>query len=563
MRSQADPAPLVPARMLNEFVYCPRLAILEWVEGEWAESADTVEGSIRHTRVDRPGFRVRRAPRGEAESDRPAPPDRLQIRSVELADEALGLTAKIDLVEVADGRVQPIDYKKGKRPHVAGGAWEPERVQLCAQGLLLRAHGHRCDDGILYFAGSNERVPVAFDDALVSLTRERIRALREVAARGELPPPLEHSPTCPRCSLVSICLPDETRWLTHGGEPPRRLLPAAVDAHPVYVQHPGARVRKSGDVLEIHTSEEKLGEARLEEISALVLFGNVHPTTPAIHALARRGIPIAYLSSGGWLQGVLQGLPHRNIALRQAQFAAAADPARCLQIARPIVRAKLLNMRTLLRRNAAPEPPAEALRSIRNEARLALHASTMDALLGHEGAGSRAYFSGLPDMIKGPQEILAHFAFDARTRRPPRDRMNALLSFAYSMLARELTQVAWTIGLDPYLGFLHAPRYGRPALALDLMETFRPLVADSVCLTLVNNGEIRAGDFVERMGAVNLTREGRSTVLWALERRLAQEITHPAFGYRVSYRRVFEIEARLLARHLVGELSAYEPLVTR
>lgn len=563
MCPEPDPAPLVPARMLNEFVYCPRLAILEWVEGEWAESADTVEGSIRHTRVDRPGFRVRRAPRGDAGTERVTPPDRLQIRSVELADEALGLTAKIDLVEMADGRVQPIDYKKGKRPHVAGGAWEPERVQLCAQGLLLRAHGYHCDDGILYFAGSNERVPVAFDEALITLTREKILALREVAARGELPAPLEDSPKCPRCSLVSICLPDETRWLTRGGERPRRLLPASVDTHPVYVQEPGARVRKSGDVLEIHSSDKKIGEARLEEISALVLFGNTHPTTPAIHALARRGIPIAYLSSGGWLQGVLQGLPHRNIALRQAQFAAAADPERRLQIARPIVRAKLLNMRTLLRRNATPEPPTEALRSIRNEARLALRAPNMDALLGHEGAGSRAYFAGLPHMIKGSQEMREHFAFETRTRRPPRDRMNALLSFAYSMLARELAQVAWSVGLEPYLGFLHAPRYGRPALALDLMETFRPLVADSICLTLVNTGEIQAAAFVERMGAVNLTREGRSTVLWALERRLAQEITHPVFGYRVSYRRVFEIEARLLARHLVGELPAYEPLVTR
>ena len=141
--------------------------------------------------------------------------------------------------------------------------------------------------------------------------------------------------------------------------------------------------------------------------------------------------------------------------------------------------------------------------------------------------------------------------------------MNALLSFGYSMLARELTQVAWMVGLDPYLGYLHAPRYGRPALALDLMEPFRPLVADSVSLTLVNNGEIQPADFVERMGAVNLTREGRTKVLLGTERRLAQEITHPAFGYRVAYRRVFEIEARLLSRHLLGELAVYQPLVTR
>jgi len=560
MSSEADAFPLIPARMLNEFVYCPRLAILEWVDGEWAESADTVEGSIRHSGVDQPGFRRRRrSDEGAASGDR----DRLQLRSVELSDDALGLTAKIDLVEISGGQVQPVDYKKGKRPHTATGAWDPERVQLCAQGLLLRAHGYVCDSGFLYFAGSKERVPVAFDDELVALTRERIQALREVAARGVLPPPLEDSPKCPRCSLVSICLPDETRWLTQGGSAPRRLLPASVDAYPVYVHHPGARVRKNGDVLEIRTREEKLGEARLEEVSALVLFGSVHPTTPAIQELSRRGIPIAYLSSGGWFQALLHGLPHRNIALRQRQFAAAAEPEQCLRIARPIVRAKLLNMRTLLRRNAGADLPPRALDSIRNEARLALRAETMAQLLGHEGAGSRTYFESLPHMVKGPVEILERFAFDSRTRRPPRDRMNALLSFAYSMLVRELTHVAWTVGLDPYLGYLHAPRYGRPALALDLMEPFRPLVADSVCITLVNNGEIRPSDFVERMGAVNLTREGRSKVLRAAERRLAQEVTHPTFGYRVSYRRVFELEVRLLSRHLLGELPTYEPLVTR
>lgn len=559
MASESTELPFVPARMLNEYVYCPRLAILEWVDAEWAESADTVEGGIRHTRVDRPGFRTRPTSR-----DTSGPGgERLQVRSVELSDAELGITAKIDIVEVEEGRVQPVDYKKGKRPHIATGAWDPERVQLCAQGLLLRAHGYTCESGALYFAGSNERVSVVFDDELVALTTQKIRELRETAARGLLPPPLEDSPKCPRCSLVSICLPDETRWLTRGGPPPRRLIPASVEAYPVYVQKPGAQVRKNGNLLEIHADSEKLGEARLEEVSALLLFGRVGVTTPAVQELCRRGIPVVYLSSGGWLHGVLHGLPHRNIALRQRQFAAAADPAHSLRIALPLVRAKLLNMRTLLRRNADAELPRTALREMRNAARLAMHAGTKEELLGHEGAGTRTYFAHFPRMVKARPDFLEHFSFESRTRRPPRDRMNALLSFAYAMLARELTHVAWTVGLDPYLGYLHAPRYGRPSLALDLMEAFRPLVADSACLTLVNNGEIQPSHFVERMGSVNLTREGRAKVIDALERRLAQEVTHPVFRYAVAYRRVFEIEARLLSRHLLGELAAYHPIVTR
>jgi len=545
--------------MLNEFTYCPRLGIMEWVEGEWEESSDTVAGTLRHSGVDKPGFRVRRRPADESGE---GPSERLQLRSVELSDPELGITGKIDLVEIEDGRVQPVDYKKGKRPHTARGAWDPERVQLCAQGLLLRAHGHACESGALYFAGSAERVVVPFDEELVALTLAKIRELREVAAGGVLPPPLEDSPKCPRCSLVSICLPDETALLTRGQQPVRRLIPANVERFPLYVQEPGARVRKNGDLLEVHLQEEKLGAVRLEEISTLVLFGAVQVSTQVIHELCRREIPVMYLSGGGWLHGVTNGLPHRNIALRQRQYAVAADPAAALRIARFIVRAKILNMRTLLRRNV-PDLERQVLLRLRQFARAALRAPDIDTAMGNEGAASRLYFEHLPRALKGDPELLRGFAFETRTRRPPRDRINALLSFSYSLLAREFTQVAWAVGLDPYLGYLHAPRYGRPALALDLMEAYRPLVADSACITAINNAEVSPDDFIERMGGISLTREGRSKVIGAIERRLAHEITHPLFKYRASYRRTFELEARLLGRHLTGELVSYAPLVTR
>ncbi len=560
----ADPrdAPLVPLRMLNEFTYCPRLGILEWVEGEWEESSDTLLGAVRHAGVDRPGFRLRRGAGEGREGAGPAP-GVLQLRSVELSDPDLGITGKIDLVEIEGQRVQPVDYKKGKRPHTATGAWEPERVQLCAQGLLLQANGYACDSGALYFAGSNERVTVDFDDDLVALTRRQIADLRGTAGSGILPPPLVDSPKCPRCSLVSICLPDETALLTQGSSPLRRLIPASVQRFPVYVQEPGSRVRKNGDVLEVHLEDEKLGEVRLEEISQLVLFGQgVQVSTAMVHELCRREVPVVYLSSGGWLHGITAGLPHRNIALRQRQYAAAADPAATLRIARFIVRAKLLNMRTMLRRNVA-DVERDVLARLRQCARAALRAPDLDSLLGHEGSGSRVYFENLPRMLKGDAEFLRGFSFETRTRRPPRDRINALLSFGYSILARECAQVAWAVGLDPYLGYLHAPRYGRPALALDLMEAFRPLIVDSACITAVNNAELAPSDFTERLGALSLTRDGRAKFLGALERRFAQEITHPTFRYRISYRRVLEIEARLLGRHLTGEVSAYLPLVTR
>jgi len=217
--------------MVNEFQYCPRLAYLEWVQGEWAESADTVEGRGVHRCVDRgPGA----LPEPEEISDE----DRIHARSVTLSSERLGLIAKLDLIEGEDGSLQPVDYKRGRRPHVSAGAWEPELVQLCVQGLILEDNGYSCSEGALYFRESRERVRVRFDDALRSKALAAVHGLRLVAAGGRIPPPLEDSPKCPRCSLVGICLPDEVNFFRHGTAP----RPLAVDlelALPVYV-HAGS-----------------------------------------------------------------------------------------------------------------------------------------------------------------------------------------------------------------------------------------------------------------------------------------------------------------------------------
>lgn len=552
--------------MLNEFVYCPRLAILEWVEGEFAHSADTMEGVVRHATVDRPGFRTR-ARRDEETGGEPGDSPRIdgiqQIRSVELSDRGLGLIAKIDLVEIDGDRVQPIDHKKGKRPHVEKGAYEPERVQVCAQGLLLRAHGYSCDSGFLYFAGSNERVEVAFDEELVALTLQRLAALREAATHQTLPPPLENSPKCVRCSLAPICLPDETRFLRGTSEPPRRLIPAEDHKFPLYVQQPGSVVRKKDETLQVFDGEEKLGEMRIREISQLVLMGRVSATEPVVQELLQRSTPIVHLTSGGWLHGVTHGLPHANVSLRREQVRAADDPARSLHVAREIVASKIQNQRTFLRRNAPEGSCDEALNAMRNSAEAALRSHEVGELRGHEGYAARLYFACFGKMIRSRSPLSDRFDLEGRNRRPPRDPVNAMLSFAYSLLVREWVTACLAVGFDPFLGLYHAPRYGRPSLALDLMEAFRPICADSVVVRAINNGEISPTDFVERIGSVNLNQFGRRKFIRSFELRLGQEVTHPVFGYRISYRRVFEIECRLLARHLLGEIDRYQPMTTR
>jgi len=269
--------PLIPVRMLNEYVYCPRLAYLMWVQGEFAHNEYTVEGAVRHKRVDAGGGLLPGEPQEGFE---------IHARSVSLSSERLGITARIDLVEGEGNTVTPVDYKRGKRPHVAGGAYEPERVQVCAQGLLLREHGFQCNQGVLYFAASRERVRIPLDDGLVNRTLSAVEDLRLLAAGGRagtIPPPLEDSPKCPHCSLVGICLPDEVRFLSHLAEAPRPIFPESEVGFPLYVQSPRALVRKEGERLVIEEAKQRVVEARLEEVSQLTLFGNAAVTTAALH----------------------------------------------------------------------------------------------------------------------------------------------------------------------------------------------------------------------------------------------------------------------------------------
>lgn len=554
---------LIPARMVNEYSYCPRLCYLEWVQGEFAHSADTIDGRFQHRRVDRPGGDLAVPPAGE-DGTAGDDADEIHARSVLLSDEALGAIARIDLVEAQGSRATPVDYKRGTVPDVSGSAYEPERVQLCVQGLLLRAHGYESDRGVLYFAGSRKRVSVDFDDKLAHRTRELLRATREMAESGGIPPPLEDSPKCPRCSLVGICLPDEVSFLKGSRyvarpDDVRRLAPARDDALPLYVQTQGAMVGKSGDELTVKSKGEVIAKARLLDVSSVSVFGNVQVTAQATRELLGRGIPVCHFSYGGWLNGITTGMTHKNVELRIRQFQTAGDIEQSLRIARDITVAKIRNSRVMLRRNH-PAAPAAAIGELERLGANAGQADEMTSLLGIEGAAARVYFAHFGAMMKTDN---AAFDFRTRNRRPPQDPVNAVLSFLYSMLARQAAVTALAVGFDPYLGFYHQPKYGRPALALDLAEEFRPIIADSAALTLFNNGELKERDFIRRSGAVALTPEGRRAVIRAFERRMDTLIRHPLFRYSASYRRIMEIQARLLGRHLLGELPGYPAFTTR
>lgn len=549
--------PLLPARMVNEYQYCPRLAYLEWVQGEWADSADTVEGRHKHRRVD--------AGSGELpEPDESG--ERIHARSVTLSSARMGLIAKIDLVEAEGMTATPVDYKRGKRPHVEKGAYDPERVQLCIQGLLLEEQGFDVPEGILYFIEGKERVRVPFDEELRALTRNAVDGLRLIATGGQIPPPLDNSPKCPRCSLVGICLPDEVNFFRKEQEPPRPLAVGRDEAMPVYVQANRAKVARSGETLEVSIEDKVVNHARLNEVSQLVLMGNIYVTTPCLQELMSREIPVTWMSYGGWFMGHSIGTGHKNVELRTAQYRASFDEAHCLRLAKGLVQAKILNARTFLRRNWRQEEKPEALLdAMKEDAESTRRMSSLAELLGVEGNSAARYFGAFANLLKPGDTESGELPFDftTRNRRPPTDPVNALLSFAYSLLVRSFTVTLAAVGLDSYRGFYHQPRYGRPALALDLMEPFRPLIADSAVVMAINNGEVRPSDFVRSGRAVALAPDGRKRFIAGFERRMSQEITHPLFGYKVSYRRLIEIQARLLGRHLLGEIADYPNLVTR
>ncbi|GAB1410418.1 CRISPR-associated endonuclease Cas1 [Desulfovibrionales bacterium] len=547
--------PLIPVRMLNEYVYCPRLAYLMWIQAEFTHNEFTIDGIIKHKRVDMPGKPL---------YDPLTEDDYIHARSVSLSDEKIGITAKIDIVEGKNNNVIPIDYKRGKRPHISKGAYDPERVQLCAQSLLLREYGFSCTNGVLYFVSSKERVTVDFDYDLEELTRCSIKKLALLAQESTIPEPLQDSTKCSHCSLVGICLPDEIGFLHGTQKTIRPIFPSLEHGTPLYVQSPKAYIRKNGMRLVVEENREVVAEARLEEMSQLALFGNSTLTTPALHECFRREIPVTYLSYGGWFLGHSVSTGHKNVETRTAQYRASFDPTMCLGLARSLVAAKIANCRTLLRRNhRGQDAPKDVLDGLSRDARMARATAGLDSLLGHEGTAASRYFGQFASMLKqdGPESW--QFDFVSRNRRPPKDPVNAMLSFAYAMLVREWTVALSAVGLDPYRGFYHQPRFGRPALSLDMMEPFRPIIADSVVITAINNGEVQQDDFIQAVGSCNLTDKGRKAFIHAFERRMNHEITHPIFKYRISYRRLLEVQSRLLARYLTGEIQTYPCFTTR
>ena len=568
--SEATPEQLVQLRGANAHEFCPRLFWLEYVAGQDADNEHTVEGKSVHKNVDKPGGSMP-GPDGDG-------PD-WHTRSLWLSDDELGITGKIDLVDsdddTEDGAVFPVDTKKGNPPGGDDEIWPADSVQLTLQALLLRAHGYDVEQMAIWYHSARKRVYVDVTEERIDHARRCVDDARALLDTTNPPAPLVDSPKCGGCSLNAICQPDEVNALgndhLHNGDQLddsdeiRRVFAPRDDRLPLYVQTAGTKIGRSKHQLKIKPrrdvdeSTQKVGVGTLSQLN---LMGSVQITTQALQTCLRNDIPVSFFSSGGWFYGRTVGLGNRQVHVRVDQFEAFETP-KALQIARVLIADKIANARTLIRRNAPSTGELDLgaeLDEMQLLRRRAETAESPEQLLGIEGNAARHYWTAFSQLLGRHDEA---FEMDGRNRRPPEDPTNAMLSYGYSLLTKDCTLATSACGLDPHLGMFHTPHHGRPAMALDLMEPFRPLVVDSAVLQMVRRDEATPDDFVHTGQAVSMKNHVRKTLIQAYERRMDALITHPVFDYRISYRRTLSVQARLLARVVTGELDEMPSFRTR
>ena len=433
IRAETEPQQ-IPARMMNEFVYCQRLFYYEFVEGVFVESVDTLRGAAIHQRVDSgngalPAAKTKKKTEKTTE-EKPSEtadvsaketeaqhnePETIHSRSVQMGSERLGIVAKMDLVEskaqkddlLSALEVCPVDYKAGapKESEEANELWDTDKMQLGLQALILRDNGYACNEGVIYYRATKQRVRLPITPELENWILQNIADAKRVIA-GPIPAPLVHSSKCVRCSLAPVCLPDETRMLSQTttkievgveeknsespqstGEAPRRLIAARDDTRPLYLNTPGYRVGCKDEVLTVKDKDKLIDEVRMRDVSHVALFGNVQISTQAIQSLCEQEVPVTYFSMGGWFYGITRGHAMKNVFLRMEQFRLAREEKTCLSLARQFVHGKIRNHRTLLMRNHL-EPPEGIIGKLKRASEDALTANSIEELLGIEGAAA-------------------------------------------------------------------------------------------------------------------------------------------------------------------------------
>ena len=520
------------------------------------DNAHTIDGRSSHRVVD---LRNKEGKPSRKE-------DMIHRRSVFFSSETLGIIGKLDLLEEDEnGDQYPVEYKKGKKPKDRE-PWLNDQVQVCAQALLMRENGLTLPSkGFVYYIASKARAEVPLTEHLISETHRVIAECKLISQAEEPPALVENRNKCFACSLNAICLPEEEDVLKGKKVNARRILPSIIDGDLLYVDTIGAYLNISdGNIKITAPGGNVIGEVRLEQLREIVLTGPVQSTSQVTQACLRNSIPIHYLSLGGSYLGVSSSFLHYHGLLRESQWKAHFDTALSFELSRIVAVSKMINMRTMMMRYLREDNNTDDSGMFENMKRLIKQAKasgTVDSLRGFEGMAAKIYFASFGRYIKLEQRSL--FLFSDRNRRPPRDPTNALLSFGYSLLAKDCVGTALRVGFDPYSGFYHTMKYGRPSLALDMMEFFRQPIVDSVVLSSINNGVFNGKDFYQYQNVCYLNEKGRKKYLVRYQMRKKDMVTHPMFQYRLSYERTIELQFRLLGKYLLNEVDKYEGFFIR
>lgn len=529
----------LPISLVCHTVFCPRRTWLE-VNGEKTDTYQMQAGHLAHKRVDRP-----------AES-RPK-----ELRSLTLNSQRWGLSGKADVVRVEDGgdssTVRLVEYKATplRRAAVVTRAQE---IQLALQALCLEEEGYEVAGAAVRFVDHNQTVPVDLTEELFQAATAYVDRTRAIVEGAQAPAPLIDDARCASCSHVSVCLPDErsatvVRRRIRPAEPPGQLLHTTV---------PGSRVSLSRGRVRVSQKGEQLADVALEHVNGIVVHGNIDLSAALIRELLWRGHSVVWCSSTGRVYGWAQPSDGPN-GLSRARQHVMFDGG-FMPIAREMIYAKLCNQATFLRRNTDRGEQVQRLRAL---ARYALEAEDISHLFGAEGEGAGVYFTAFGELIK-PRAVEKYgFEWSGRVGRGAKDPLNILLNYSYGMLTAECIRAIVACGLDPHAGVLHSSTRNKPALALDLMEEFRPLVADSAVIGMLNKLAFPLGGFNRSGAAVRLSDEGRRAIIRAVEARLEEEFTHPTFGYKISWRRAIEVQARMILGVIDGTQPSYKGVVTR
>lgn len=521
----------LPISLIAHTVFCDRRAWLE-AAGEQTPSLAIEQGLADHALVD-------------ARSDERAS----RRRSVEVAHEGLGVVGKCDVIDIDDGGLEIVEFKSApirRRAEVT-----PAQVtQLALQRLCLESAGHTVRAQRVHFTTTRQTVDVDLTESDLAEAVDLVARTRQIVESDTAPPALVADPRCQSCSHASICMPDERR-----SQPiKRRIVVPDPHGEVVHVTLPGGRVSVKKGRLLISQMGVEVRSLPLERVQALTLHGNVDVSSAAIRELLWQGRVVTWCSFRGRVIGhvVPTRGPNGRTRVDQHVRSAVGDWV----LAGELISSKIANQATQLRRNSRTDVTV-AVRRLRQLARDAAEAPTAADLFGFEGHAAALYFRHFRTMLRdGPaQEISA--SWPGRRARGARDSLNVLLNLAYGLLLADVTRSVVAAGLDPHAGFVHSSKRNKPALSLDLMEQFRPVIADSVVLGSINNGEITPDMISYVLGDARLRDPARRALITAYERRVATEFTHPVFGYRVTWRRAMEIQARMILGVLDGTQDTY------